>query len=151
MSSIMSSILSITTTKKRQFRNFVIHNLSDSHEIWPSVMISLKIMNDINGIINNIIKDIFTVRYEVAKVMLLQASVCPQGLRGCIPAFLASATKLQRLCFYRHLSVHRDGGGGVSQHALQKVSTHALQQVSRGGCIPACIAGGIHACLAAGL
>ena len=43
---------------------------------------------------------------------------------------LPSATKLQRLCLYRYVPVHRGGGCG---------------------CIPACLAGGIPACLAVGL
>ena len=47
--------------------------------------------------------NMITVRNEVAKVMFLQVSVCPQG------------------------------GGVLSQHALQVVSQHALQQVSGGG------------------
>ena len=46
---------------------------------------------------------------------------------------------LQRLCFYRCVSVH--GGGVLSQHALQVVSQHALQQVLGGCDIPACLAG----------
>ena len=47
--------------------------------------------------------------------------------------FLPSATKLRRLCFYRRVSVHRRGGGVLSQHVLQVLSQHALQQVSQGG------------------
>ena len=68
----------------------------------------------------SLVTSVITVRNEVAKVMFLQVSVCPQGgggilacLAGGIPACLAAR-------------------GVLSQHALQVVSQHALQQVSRG-------------------
>ena len=63
----------------------------------------------------------FTVRNEVAKVMFLQVSVCPQWGGGGIPACLV---------------------GGIPA---------CLVAGLWGGAIPACIAGGIPACLATGL
>ena len=35
-------------------------------------------------------------------------------LKTFTPPLLPSATKLRRLCFYRHVSVHRGGGAGLS-------------------------------------
>ena len=67
-------------------------------------------------------KTIFTVRNEVAKVMFLQASVCPRG--GGV-----SQHALQEVSQH---GLQQISGGGVSQHALQEVSQHALQQVSGG-------------------
>ena len=65
-----------------------------------------------------------TVRNEVAKVMFLQVSICPQGL----------------------------GGGGIPACIAGGVPACLAAGLHGGGCaIPACIAGGIPACLATSL
>ena len=73
--------------------------------------------------------NLITVRNEVAKVMFLQVSVCPQG-GGGIPACLAGGipvcltTGLQGAAWFQRVSalgvVLRGVGVLVSQHALRQ-------------------------------